>query len=403
MATYKYKAVNEQGKFLRGNMEAANEVDLELRLQRIGLDLVTYRVKENFSLFGRRRTVQQQDLINFSFHLEQLVRAGIPLIDALKDVRDAVGTSQFQSVVSQIIEGIEGGKRFSYMLDQFPHIFGRIYASMVRVGESSGRLAEVLKDLAEMSKWQDEIVTRLKRAMVYPAFATVVIFAVILFIMLWLVPNLTKFVAGVGYELPWHTQMLFGVSNAFVNYWFIILFVPILITISVLYLLKYSTNFKRKWDGWLLRVWLVGPVLLRVKLARFSNYAAMMYTSGISVLDLIQLGRQIVENESLDRALEKVHMDISNGLSISESFEAAGIFPPLISRMMRIGETSGALDTAFHQVSYFYSREADNAIAKLEQFVGPVMIIPIGVLMLWVITSVIGPLYEAIIEVGASL
>jgi type IV pilus assembly protein PilC len=274
---------------------------------------------------------------------------------------------------------------------------------MVKVGEKSGRLPDVLHDLAEMTKWHDELVARVKKVMMYPAFVSVVLFFVLLFIMTYLVPNLVTFVKSTGQELPLHTLALLATSDFFINYWYLVIVIPVVIPIAIGYGRRSSRRFRRETDKFLLNFWLVGPVVYRYKLARFANYAAMMYASGITVLDSLGLCRDIVDNLVLDEAIERVRMQISDGESISNSFALAGMFPPLVTRMMRVGEGSGELDKAFMQVSYFYSREAQEAIGRLEQFIGPALIMFVGGLMLWVILSVIEPIYDAVLTVGAGL
>ena len=403
MPEYRYKAVNEHGKFLTGVQDADNATDLELRLSRMGLDLINYRFKRQ-GLFGQRsRKVGRNDLINFSFHLEQLLRAGVPLIDALQDLRDSEDNSGFQNVISQIIEGIQGGKTFSAMLDQFPHIFGEVYSSMIRVGEHSGTMSDVLHDLAENTKWQDELVARVQRILIYPIFVAVVLFGVILFVMVYLVPQLVSFIASTGYELPWYTRALLATSDFVVEYWYVVVLTPIVIPLAIRYGTRFSAGFRYQWDRFQLNVWLIGPILLRFKLARFSNYAAMMYASGITVLDLLQLSRRLVNNRVIDEAIDQVHGRIEDGETIANSFAGTGLFPPLVVRMMRVGEGSGALDKALVQVGYFYSREAREHIERFEQFIGPILIICVGTILLWVIMAVIFPLLGTAIDIGTQL
>ena len=143
--------------------------------------------------------------------------------------------------------------------------------------------------------------------------------------------------------------------------------------------------------------------MFRYKLARFANYSAVMYSSGIAVLDLIQLGRRLVNNRMLDRALEDVSNQIEDGETISNSFASTGLFPPLVVRMVRIGETSGALDKAFSQVGYFYGREARESIERFEQYVMPLMILTVGMILLWVIVSIFFPLFGTAVDIGTTL
>ena len=403
MAEYRFKAVNEHGRRQTGVQEAANATDLEMRLSRMGLDLISYKLK-NQSVFGQRgRRVTRADLINFSFHLEQLTRAGVPLIEALQDLRDSEENITFQSVISQIVEGIEGGRSFSSMLEQFPNIFGEVYSSMVRVGEQSGKMSDVLHDLAENTKWQDELVSRIRRIMIYPIIVAILLFAVVLWVMVFIVPQLVSFLSAIGQELPFYSRALISTSEFIVDWWLLIILLPILVPLVVRYAIRVSAGFHYQWDRMMLNMWLVGPVFFRFKLARFANYAAIMYASGITVLDLLQLGRQLVNNRVLDEALDAVHNNIEDGETISRSFAATGLFPPLVVRMVSIGESSGALDKAFNQVGYFYGREAREAIERFEQLVLPLMILPAGLLLLWVIASVIIPLFDSAIEFGTAL
>ncbi len=398
MGEYRFKAINENGVFQTGVQEAANATDLEMRLSRIGLDLISHKLKKPH-WFGRNKgKVSRRDIINFSFHLEQLTNAGVPLIEALQDLRDSEGNSGFQGVISQIVEGIEGGETFSAMLEKFPQIFGNVYTSMIRVGERSGKLNEVFHDLAENTKWQDELASRVRRIVIYPAIVGSVLFVVIMFVMVYLVPQLVAFISGTGYTLPWYTVALLATSNFFVDYWYIIILSPIAIFLGIRYATRVSAGFHYHWDNFQLRVWLLGPVLYRFKLARFANYAAVMYASGITVLDLLQLSRQLVNNRVLEQALDDVHTSIEEGETISNSFAGTGLFPPLVVRMVRVGESSGALDRAFNQVGYFYGREAREAIERFEQYIGPVLMLSVGSILLWVVVSVYVPLISAAVD-----
>ena len=403
MAEFRYKAIDENGKFLTGVQEADNITDLELRLSRVGLDLINCKFKQQHFFGQRARKVTRGDLINFSFHLEQLTRAGVPLIEALQDLRDSEKHSGFQNVISQVIEGIEGGKTFSQMLEQFPNIFGEVYASMIQVGEQSGKMSDVLHDLAENTKWHDELISRVKRILIYPIFVGVVLLAVLMFVMIYLVPELVTFIASTGYELPWYTRALLATSDFFVAYWYLIIFSVLAIPLLIKYAVRLSAGFHYQWDKFQLNVWLLGPILYRFKLARFANYAAMMYASGITVLDLLTLSRRLVNNRVLEEAIDKVHSNIEDGETISNSFASVGLFPPLVVRMMRVGEGSGALDKAFIQIGYFYGREAREHIERFEQFIGPILITFVALILGWLIVSVIFPLLDTAIAIGTSI
>ena len=402
MATYHYKAITKAGAPRSGRMEATNETDLELRLSRMGLDLINFKTRSNSTVLFRRKQTSRVDLITFSFHLEQLIRSGVPLTEALKDLRDSNTHPSLQAIVSQLIEDIESGKTFSQALEKFPSVFDSIYCSMVKVGEHSGKLEDVLQDLAEMTRWQDELAARLKRVLIYPLFVFGVLSIVLLFVMTYLVPQLLSFLEATQYELPWHTATLLFVSSLFSEFWLLLILIPIALLLTAKFLPQHSTRFRYWLDKKMLNAWLIGPILLRIKLARFANYMAMLFSSGISVLESIDLGRQLVDNAVLEASLKTVRQQISDGETISNSFSNVGFFPNLVVRMLRVGEVSGALDKALLQISYFYNRESNESIARLEQFLAPTLIILIAAVMSWVILSVIGPMYDALIGVVGS-
>lgn len=396
MDTYRYKAVDPGGRTTSGTMEAANITDLEMRLSRMGLDLINGRTISRHGIMSRFKRVSRTELINFSFHLEQLLKAGVPIVDALRDLGPTIEDAAFRDVIAELVEAIEGGKTFSEALAAFPGVFSRVYVSMVRVGEQSGRLPKVLNDLAGMLRWQDELLSYAKRVMVYPALVFVIVSGVIVFLMIYLVPRLTSFLASMGAAVPAHTRALIAVSDFFVGYWWLLLAIVIAVPAAIRYLSRSSPRFRYRWDEFKLRIWLFGDLAWKIRLARFSNYFALMYASGISVLEALRLSRELMDNVVLEQAIERVHAQIAEGRNISEAFATAGMFPPLVVRMMKVGETSGALDEALNNVSYFYSREVREAVERLQPAIQPVLTVILGALVGWIMLAVLGPVYDAI-------
>jgi len=396
MDTYRYKAVDPGGRVTNGTMEAANVTDLEMRLSRMGLDLVKGRTIARHGFLTRFKRISRAELITFSFHLEQLLNAGVPIVDALHDLCGTIDDPAFRDIVAELVEAIEAGQTFSEALAAFPEVFGRVYVSMVRVGEESGRLPVVLNDLAGMLRWQDELIAYARRVMVYPVIVFTVVIAAVVFLMIYLVPRLTNFLETMDATMPAHTRALIFLSDFFVAYWYLLAAVIVLVPVGVRYLARRSPRFRYRWDAFKLRIWLFGDLAWKIRLARFSNYFALMYASGVTVLDALRLSREIVDNVVLEQAIERVHADIAEGKNISDAFASAGLFPPLVVRMMRVGETSGALDQALHNVSYFYSREVRESVERLQPAIQPVLTVFLGVLVGWIMLAVLGPVYDAI-------
>ena len=396
MALFTYKAIDASGKAVLGRIDAANLFDLEQRLSRMGLDLVNgAQSSQRGRLIGRGK-VTRQDLINFCFHLEQLTSAGVPIVDGLSDLRDSVDNPRFREVVSGLIESIEGGDSVSQALADYPEIFGRVFVSLVRSGEQTGRLSEVLRSLTETLKWEDELAAQTKKLMMYPAFVGGIVVLVTFFLMTYLVPQMTGFLRNMGQAIPLQTQILIAVSDFFVSYWWAIIATPFVLWFGLKLAARSYPSIEYRIDDYKLRMPLIGPILRKITLSRFASSFAMMYSSGITVLDAIRACEQIVGNKPLENALRVAGQQIAEGKNLTGAFQDVDLFPPLVIRMLRIGENTGALDTALLNVSYFYNREVRESIAKVQAMIEPALTLVLGVILGWVMLAVLGPVYDTI-------
>ncbi|MEE4136941.1 MAG: type II secretion system F family protein [Desulforhopalus sp.] len=400
MALYHYKAITSKGKVRHGNLDAANVEDLEHRLRQMALDLITCRVRSPHKpLFGVRK-IQRVDLINFCFHMEQLLQAGVPLLEGLADLRDSIEHPRFQDVIANLVSEIEGGKTLSAAMADHPQVFDVLFVNLVIAGEATGELAKVFAALTKTIKWQDELAATTKKLLLFPAFVGSVVLAVTFFLMIYLVPQLVTFITGMGGKLPLHTRALIATSNFCVNYWYLILLLPITLLFGIKFLAAASIRVRYRLDDWKLRIWLIGPILKKILLSRFANFFAMMYAAGIPVLHSLKIAEGIVGNLVIKEALQEVAEDIQDGASIAASFENSGLFPPLVVRMLRVGETTGALDDALLNVSYFYDRDVQDAIAKAQTMIEPIMTVILGAILGWVMLSVLGPIYDMISKIS---
>ncbi len=399
MPLMQYKAMDERGRIATGRMEAANAADLELRLERMGLDLVNFAEAKIRASASSGSRVPRRELIGFCFQLEQLLSSGVPVIEGLVDLRDSVEDRNLREVIAGMIESIEGGKTLSGAMEEFPQVFDGVFVNLVRAGEFSGQVGAVLQKITETLKWQDEQAAQVKKLLMYPTFVGLVVLLVLAFLMTYLVPQLVGFIRNMGQELPWHTQALIVISNVFVDYWWAIVISPVVIGMIGMLLYKSSPGFQYAFDDFKLRVWVLGPILKKIILARFANYFALMYASGITVLDCVRISEGLVGNKAVEEATRRAGRQIADGASISAGFESTGLFPPLVLRMLRVGESTGALDTALLNISYFYNRDVDESMQRLQAMIGPVMTVVLGGVLGWVILSVLGPIYDLISQI----
>ena len=396
MVMYAYQSMDTSGKMVRGNMDANNLPDLEMRLKRMELDLIDCKLQTAGGFSFRKGKVGRKDLINFCFHMEQMTAAGVPILEGLGDLRDSTENPRFREVVADLIENIEGGAQMSEAMERYPMVFDRTFCSLITAGERSGQLSEVFRNLSDSLKWQDELAAQTKKIIMYPAFVGTIVMGVTAFLMIYLVPQLVGFIKTMGQELPFHTKALIFVSDIFVNYWYAILASPVIGFVGMKLLLKNNPRARYKLDGYKLRVWLVGPVLHKIILARFTTFFALMYAAGITILDSIQLSEEIVNNEVVAEGLRRAGQLISEGQSVTAAFQSTGIFPPLVIRMLKVGEATGSLDAALRNVSYFYNRDIKEMIDRIQSLIEPIMTVILGLILGWVMLSVIGPIYDII-------
>ena len=277
-------------------------------------------------------------------------------LEGLADLRDGEENPTFRDVITGLIEAIEGGNSFSQALALYPKIFDDVFVSLIRVGERSGKMS----------------------------------------MMIFIVPDIMDAIVALGGEIPLETRALMATSHFLANYWYAVIAAPIVIFFGLKYLYNTSSKARFRIDGMLLKIFLIGPVNEKIKISRFARYFSLMFSSGITVLDAINLSKGVVSNTVLEDGIERAWQQISEGSSISEAFKNIGIFPPLVVRMLRVGESSGQMDKALNNVSYFFDRDINDSIDKMEPVMQTTLMATIGIVVLWLALSVLGPIYDTI-------
>jgi type IV pilus assembly protein PilC len=398
MALFAYRAIDGDGRVSSGSLDAANAIDLELRLKRLGLDLLTYEGVKRATA-ARTRHVTRPELITFCFHLSQLLKAGVSIIEALTDLRDTVDNPGFRQVIASLLEDIGGGLKLSEAMANHTYCFDSVFVALVRAGEQSGTLNEVLDELTENLKWQDEMASQAKKAMVYPMLVLAVIVGVVFVLMTVLVPQLASTFKQLVPKLPRETEVLIFLSNLFVRWWYLMLGVPAAAIAAIWFLARTNEGVQRTLDEISLKLPVLGELRQKIILARFSTFFAMLYRAGISVLECIHICEKIMGNRVMEAGLQRVGRQISEGQGISQAFVSTHLFPPLVLRMLRVGESTGALDTALLNVSYFYNREVRDGIARMQTLLGPATTVILGLLIVGILYSIFLPIYDVIAKI----
>lgn len=398
MLEFNYRAITAEGRTISGRQSATSESDLEARLGRMQLELLKATPVRAATLFARKR-LESKELINIFIHMQTMSQAGVPLFESLIDLRDSADTPTVRRFISDLVDRIEGGASLSEALEQSPAGIDKVNVNLIRTGEATGKLPEVLAELVESLKWSDEIAAQTKKLLMYPIFAGTVVLGAVGFLMIYLVPQLLGFIKNLGGTVPIQTRALVAFSGFLVNYWYTIPLVIFLVAATWITAVRLSPAARLWIDSAKLRAPIFGPILKKIIMARFAKSFGLMYKSGVSVLDSLGFCLSLSGNAAYRQAISGAALSISQGQKVSDSFAATTLFPPLVVRMIRVGESTGGLDKALENVSYFYTREVNDAIEKLQGLIQPVLTLVLGGMIAWIMSSVMLPIYDLISKI----
>lgn len=396
---YRYRALDARQKIVTGEMAALNPKALEAALAALSLELISARPVRRRLYTGK--TLTRREMIDLFYYLEVLLRAGVPVIDALRDLGETSESPMLRMVAQGMAESIENGATFADALAAQPAAAKGVFPALIRSGEMSGTLVTVLGEIVAALKWQDEIVAAAKKAMLYPAFAFVVISGVVVFLMSYLVPQLIPFIKTMGGELPLHTRALIWVSDLIKNWWWLLLPAPPALIMLLMLAARLSRGFRKRLHALTLRLPVLGPLIEKIVLSQVVNSLAMMYRSGIPLLEAMTQVAEIAGNLVIADALRDAHDRVAAGAPLSQSFAETRVFPPLVVRMLRVGESSGQLDEALLNAKYFYQRDIQDTVGRLESLIEPVLVVTLGLILGWIMLAVLGPIYDTISKIKA--
>jgi type IV pilus assembly protein PilC len=393
MAQFAYTAMDASGRLQRGRLQAAHVEELEARLARMGLDLIRYRATR---LQLHNRNVARRDVIHVCFQLEQLLRAGVPPAQSLRDLAEGMEHAPMRDLLLLLAEGVERGRPLSEGLAAHPRVFDSVFVALVRAGEHSGHLPEALADLGEALRWQDSLTTRITQVLLYPAVVVAVMIGVLVFLMMHVVPQLVAFITSLDGELPLATRGLLATSDAVLAYGPWVLAAAVIVSVFFTRKVRRDDDWRRRWDAWRLRLWVTGPIRHESELARITRVMALMYGAGVPVLDLLASATAATRNSAVAHAMVRARLAVIDGSGLAAAFQQSGLFPPLVVRMLHVGESTGALDAALLNVSGWFERDVSVRVERLERALEPATTLILGVLVGWVVLAVLGPVYDLV-------
>ena len=401
LTRYKYRALNHNGRPISGVVSAKNESDLYNQLQSANLELVSCKSldskKSSAGLLSSLsfEKIKVRDLIQFFIHMDQMQAAGVPLLDSLADVRDGSENTKMRDMLTDIYRDVSEGNSLSEAMEKHPKVFHNLYVSLVRAGEDTGDLTKSYRQLVKYLKWVDKMQSKIRKATRYPMIVTVVVILTIVIMMGYVVPQIVGFIANLDQELPFYTVALIETSDFFKAYGLYVLIGPVILFGIYKGLRHLSDEVRFRTDAIVLKAPIIGPILRKISIARYSQTFGALFAAGIDVIGALKASHKTVSNLALANALESVEAYVQAGNPLSDAMNACGEFPSMVIRMVKIGEESGNLTPVLEQVSDFYTKDVDEAVEALIAMIEPGLTALLGGMILWIAAGVFGPIYSS--------
>lgn len=396
MATYKYRARSMDGESISGIVEAPGETEAaELLGERglIVLSLVAGKKKSFKGLNINIGGVNQKDLVIFSRQLAVMISATIPIVQALRILSQQTSNPVFTDKIVEIANDVDGGMKLSDAMGKHSKIFSNFFVAMIKSGETSGRLEEVLEYLADQMEKDYDLVARIKGAMIYPIVILVGLVGVSILMMVYILPKLTPMLKESGAELPAVTNWLIAISDFMVSSWYYILFVLLILAFVFVFWTK-SQSGKNMWDSIKIKIPIFGGLFKKIYLVRLTRSLHTLIKGGVPISMALRITAEVVDNKAYADLIMKTVAEVEAGNSISTLFSKSPLVPKMLAQMMIVGEKTGRIDTILERLSDFYSREINTMVANLTTLIEPIILVLMGVGVGGIVAAIMLPMYK---------
>ena len=397
MPNYQYKARDKFSKPLSGVMSALDENAVAIKLEQLGLTPISIIEAKQESpvtkFLGSAVRVKFSDLNMFTRQLATLQKAGLPILLALSALREQTENKVFKEVIAQISRDIESGLSLSGALEKYPLIFDPLYINMVSSGEVSGRLDQVLERLATLREHDETIRLRIKSATRYPMIVVVAIIIGFIVLTTLVVPRYAKIYAQYTTALPLPTQILLGINYAITKLWWLL----IILGLGGHFLFKQYINTtlgRISWDSLKLKIPVFGPLFLKLSISRFTRITGTLMRSGIPILKILDISGGSTGNVIVSKAIQNIKKNVTEGKGMSEPMKISGLFPPIVTQMVAVGEETGKLDELLIHVSNYYDEQVDYTISNLTSLIEPILIFVLGLAVLFMALGIFLPMWN---------
>jgi type II secretory pathway component PulF len=397
MENYQYKARDKFGKLVKGVMSAGSEAEISAKLKEIGYIPVVIEKKSEkedlFKFFDKFRRIKFSEINMFTRQLHALLKAGITIVSALRALQEQTTIYAFKDVIGQIIRDIEAGSTLSSAMQNYPKVFNALYVSMIKSGEASGRLEEILERLAALGEHEEMIRLRIKSASRYPIIVVVALVTGFLVLTTLVVPRFANLYGQFTTELPLPTQILIKTNFVVRNYWWLLL---IMLFIFIFFFRKFinTKNGRYLWDGFKLKVPVFGPLTLKLVMSRFTRVMGTLLHSGVPLLQILDLTHEGVGNVIVAQTVDNIKVSVNEGKGMLVPMKASGMFTPVVIQMVAVGEETGKLEDLLLHISNYYDAQIDYTVNNLLTLIEPILILVLGIAVLFMALGIFLPMWN---------
>ncbi|MBI2552531.1 type II secretion system F family protein [Candidatus Uhrbacteria bacterium] len=394
MAAFKYRARSKAGKVIVGRIDAPSIQFAEDTLSERGLQVILLEeTRERFTISWLHGRVTARELVILFRQLSTLSGANVPLVQSLRTIVAQTTNHELKRVLALVADDVEGGARLSFACAKHPRIFTNFFVSMLKSGETAGRLAEVLEYLANQTEKEYDLVSKVRGALIYPAFIVFGMLAVGVVLLVFVIPQLTQVLIESGAELPLTTRMLITSSDFMRSFWWLILIFIVAAFGAFRWGLRFS-DFRLRVDTWKLRMPILGTLLQKIYLARITRSLQILISGGVDAVGALEVTSDVVGNKYYEELLRETKREVADGSPMTTVLQQSPLVPGMVSQMLTVGEETGQFTAILDKLTGFYTREVDNAVTTLVSVIEPLLMVVIGIGVGLVVASIILPMYR---------
>lgn len=396
MAIFTYKAKDLEGEVHTGDIEVADQHSAVSILRKKGLIVITVTPKEDSRINFLDKIIHKvsfTSIVNFTRQLATMINAGLTLSEAIDILQEQEENLKFKSALEEVSHDIKGGLTLNQALSRHEDIFPTLYVNLVKAGETSGKLDEVLSKMADSLEKDREFQSKIKGAMIYPVVVMTMMVVVMLIMLIFVIPRLTDLYKESNLDLPLPTKILIGVSDAFVKFWWLMAVIAVGCVVAFKRWVK-TPEGSMAYARILLKVPIVGKIITNVTLTNFNRTFGLLTSAGIPLLEAIGIVENVTGNKVFKSALHSAYSGVERGLSLSAQIISLPVFPPIVGQMIRVGEETGKVDEIFYKLAQYFEQEADQLIKNLTVAIEPIVLVILGIGVAFLVISIILPIYK---------